>query len=336
MRSSPPGWGALFLPGRATKPISVYWEFSRPFTLLPPAIGIVSGALVALGAVSRYAGETPSQYAGDFPLGILIGYMLLGSLVAALLNAASNGLNQMCDVKNDAVNQPSRPLPAKRLSMTHAAVFSAILFFAALTLAWLVAPRGYHHFFWLVLGGALATFAYSAPPARTKRHGILANLTISLPRGLLLRLAGWAVVAPVWYAEAWFLGFIFMVFTIGAATTKDFADVAGDRAAGCMTLPVKYGAAKAARIISPFLYLPWALCIVGAFIPLPSGQPLLSASRPGLIILGIVLFAYGLLISRIILAESSDPEAAGKRRSWKHMYLLMMAAQVGLALVYLF
>jgi len=323
------------LEGRAANRIAVYWEFSRPFTLLPPAIGIVSGALVAVGAVSRYNGETVSQYVSEFPPLLLVAYVLLGSLVAAVLNATSNALNQICDIENDIVNQPNRPLPSKRLSVRNAAVFSAVLFVVAIVLAWLVAPRGHHHFFWIVLGGAVATAIYSAPPARTKRHGIAANVTISLPRGLLLRLAGWAVVAHVWYAEAWFLGLIFMVFTIGAATTKDFGDIEGDRAAGCMTLPVKYGPAEAARIIGPFLSLPWLLCILGTFISLPSGGRLLSASRPGLVVLGAILFAYGFSVSRIIMAEASDPDAAKKRRSWKHMYLLMMTAQIGLALVYL-
>lgn len=320
---------------RSRNPIAVYWELSRPFTLLPPAIGMISGALVALGAVSHYADRGVMQHIRSFPPSTFVAYILLGSFVAAALNAASNALNQICDVENDLINQPDRPLPSKRLSVKNAGIFSSVLFVLAIALAWLVAPEGHHHFFWIVLGGAAATFIYSAPPARTKRYGIAANITISLPRGLLLRLAGWAVVAPVWYAEAWFLGLIFMIFTIGAATTKDFGDIAGDRAAGCRTLPVKYGPAKAARVIGPFLSFPWLLLILGAFVSLPSGARLLSASRLGLTIVGLILLAYGLAVSKLITKEASDPEAAKKRRSWKHMYLMMMAAQAGLALIYL-
>lgn len=319
---------------RPRNPIAVYWELSRPFTLLLPAIGIISGALVALGAV--YADRGVMQHIRSFPPSTFVAYILLGSFVAAILNAASNALNQICDVENDLINQPDRPLPSKRLSAKNAGIFSSLLFVGAIALAWLVTPEeGRHHFFWIVLGGAAATFIYSAPPARTKRYGIAANITISLPRGLLLRLAGWAVVAHVWYAEAWFLGLIFMIFTIGAATTKDFGDIAGDRAAGCRTLPVKYGPVKAARVIGPFLSFPWLLLILGAFVSLPSGARLLSAPRLGLTIVGLILFAYGLAVSKLIMKEALDPEAAKKRRSWKHMYLMMMAAQAGLALIYL-
>ena len=158
---------------------------------------MISGALVALGAVSHYAGRGVMQHIGSFPPSTFVAYILLGSFVAAALNAASNALNQICDVENDLINQPDRPLPSKRLSVKNAGIFSSALFVLAIALAWLVAPEGHHHFFWIVLGGAAATFIYSAPPARTKRYGIAANITISLPRGLLLRLAGWAVVAPV-------------------------------------------------------------------------------------------------------------------------------------------
>ena len=32
------------------KKIRIFWNFSRPFTLIPPVVGIVSGALVGIGA----------------------------------------------------------------------------------------------------------------------------------------------------------------------------------------------------------------------------------------------------------------------------------------------
>ncbi len=302
---------------------------------MPPALGMLSGAAVALGATARYAGQSVAERIGGFPAGLFIAYLFIGSLVAAVLNAASNALNQISDIENDRVNCPHRPLPSGRLSLRNARTFAAITFAVAFFLAWFIAPDGHRHLFWLVIGAAVGTAIYSAPPARTKRLGIFANVTISLPRGLLLRLAGWSLVASVWYAEAWFLGFVFMVFTIGAATTKDFSDVAGDRAAGCLTLPVRYGARSAARIISPFLSLPWLLLPIGSFIPLPSGKMLLSASAPALLVMGVILFAYGIVVSKILLKEAADPGAAARRRSWTHMYLLMMLAQVGLAVVYL-
>ena len=59
------------------------------------------------------------------------------------------------------------------------------------------------------------------------------------------------MVASIFRVEPWFIGGIFFLFLLGAATTKDFADMEGDEAHGCYTLPVKYGVKKAAWMISP-------------------------------------------------------------------------------------
>ena len=56
-------------------------------------------------------------------------------------------------------------------------------------------------------------------------RGALASLTIAIPRGILLKVAGWAMVAHVAFTEPWYLGGIFGLFLIGASTTKDFADI---------------------------------------------------------------------------------------------------------------
>ena len=72
----------------------------------------------------------------------------------------------------------------------------------------------------------------------TKRHGIWANITIAIPRGVLLKVAGWSTVKTILGLEPWYIGAIFGLFLLGAASTKDFADIEGDRAGGCRTLPI--------------------------------------------------------------------------------------------------
>ena len=64
---------------------------------------------------------------------------------------------------------------------------------------------------------------------RTKRDAIGANLTIAIPRGLMLKVAGWTTVKDFDAPEPWYIGSIFFLFLLGAATTKDFADMKGDR-----------------------------------------------------------------------------------------------------------
>ena len=74
------------------------------------------------------------------------------------------------------------------------------------------------------------TLLYSVPPFRTKRLGIWANITIAIPRGMLLKVAGWSSVKTIGGLEPWYIGAIFGLFLLGATTTKDFADMEGDRA----------------------------------------------------------------------------------------------------------
>ena len=63
--------------------------------------------------------------------------------------------------------------------------------------------------------------------------------------------------------EPWFIGAIFGLFLLGASTTKDFADMEGDRLGGCRTLPILYGVRRAAWMISPSFVLPFLLINVG-------------------------------------------------------------------------
>ena len=107
------------------------------------------------------------------------------------------------------------------------------------------------------------TSVYSLPPPRTKRIPFLANATIATPRGLLMVLAGWAAGNGFARPEAWILGTLAWFYIFGAATTKDFADTDGDRATGCITLPILWGPRAAARFVAPFLVLPF-VCYVPA------------------------------------------------------------------------
>ncbi|MBI4915497.1 MAG: UbiA family prenyltransferase, partial [Acidobacteria bacterium] len=79
-------------------------DLDRPFTLLPPLLGIVSGAVCAFGSAHN---PDPARLLRPSVLFTIV----LGSLCAALLNAASNTINQIADLEADAVNKPTRPIP---------------------------------------------------------------------------------------------------------------------------------------------------------------------------------------------------------------------------------
>jgi 4-hydroxybenzoate polyprenyltransferase len=296
----------------------LFLELSRPFTLVAPALGFASGAATAYGAAPREVWHPH-----------LILYPLIGLTMAAVLNAASNALNQIYDLEIDRVNKPKRPLPSGRLSLHDAWVFTWVAYAVALVLAWLVEPGARHECFWIVVVATIITFLYSVPPFRTKRLGIWANVTIAIPRGVLLKVAGWSAVKTVFGAEPWYIGAIFGLFLLGASTTKDFADMEGDARGGCRTLPIIYGVTRAAWMISPSFVIPFLMISAGAWAGILSGNFIL------LQILSAVMTAYGIYVCYLMLRRPEELAVEENHVSWAHMYRMMFVAQIGFALAYL-
>jgi 4-hydroxybenzoate polyprenyltransferase len=297
--------------------MKAYFELGRPFTLIAPALGVLSGAVTAIGAAPQ------EPWSAD-----LVIYPLLGAAMAAVLNAGNNALNQIYDLEIDRINKPKRPLPGGRLTIAQAWTFTAIAYVLALVLAWLVMPGGRHECFWIVLIAVVCTFIYSMPPLRTKRLGIWANVTIAIPRGVLLKVAGWSTVKTIVSTEAWYIGAIFGLFLLGATTTKDFADMEGDRLGGCRTLPIQYGVARAAWMISPSFVIPFLMIPIGAETGILTGNYWLLHG------LGLFMTVYGVYVCYLMLRRPEDLAVEENHVSWAHMYRMMFVAQIGFALAY--
>ena len=295
-----------------------YLDLALPFTLVAPALGFMSGALTAVGAAPREVWTSS-----------LLVPPILGSLMAATLNAGNNALNQIYDLEIDRVNKPRRPLTSGRLTIAQARRFTSITYLLSLVLAWMVAPGGRHECFWLVVVAVMCTFIYSVPPLRTKRLGIWANVTIAIPRGTLLKVAGWSSVKTIMSIEAWYIGAIFGLFLLGATTTKDFADMEGDRLGGCRTLPIQYGVRRAAWMISPSFVVPFAMIPAGAWLGVLTGNFWLLQT------LGVVMTCYGVYVCYLMLRRPEELAVEENHVSWAHMYRMMFVAQIGFAIAYL-
>jgi len=298
----------------------IYWEFARPFTLLPPAVGMLAGGLVAWGAEPRFQ----STWAGASGSVVWM-KIAVGALMAALMNAASNGLNQIFDLEIDRINKPKRPLPSGRITLTTAWRFTVAALALGLLLAWWV------NWQCLLLAAAagLLTACYSAPPARTKRWGILANLTVAIPRGFLLPVAGWSTVKSIATAEPWLLSIPLGLFVFGAISTKDFSDIPGDTAGGCRTLPVQFGVRKTALIIAPFFVFPFLLWALLA------RMDRLSAAPGGIYLLSAALPLLGAYIDFRIVRHPEELSGGENHISWKLIHVMVIVAYLGLAMAYL-
>jgi 4-hydroxybenzoate polyprenyltransferase len=283
------------------------WRFVRPGTLAAPAAGVLGGAVAARGGWP------------EDPLPLL--WALLSAL---LLTGASNGLNQIADLATDRINRPHRPLPSGALQVRQAWWLVALLLAPALALAALASP----YFLVCVVVTVPVTAAYSLPPLRTKRVPFLANATIATPRGLLLVLAGWAVGGGFLRSEAWLLGGLMWLYVFGASTTKDFADLEGDRRTGCVTLPLLLGQRRAAWFVAPFLvtpFLAYPLAAAGGWLPGGSG-------RWGL--LGGTLALLGAAAAALLIRSPQPPPGGRPHPAWGLMYLQLAAAHLGVALLF--
>ena len=286
----------------------------RPFTMLGPVTGVLCGSIAA---AARLEIRWP------------VPRVLLALAAAVFANAASNAWNQAFDVDLDRVNKPERPIPSGRATVPEAmrlGHLGAVLSLAAGGLhAWLA---GTPWFLACVALGIFATWSYSAPPLRTKRSMLGALATIAIPRGFLVPVAAWSVVAAPGTAEPFLLGLIPGLFVLGAAATKDFADVAGDRAHGCRTLPVVLGPARAAKIVAPFLWAPFVL------YPALAAAGLIARPLAAWSIVAAALGGFGLVTAR---ALTRDPDRLATERNhpaWRGMYLLLLANQFAVALTY--
>jgi geranylgeranylglycerol-phosphate geranylgeranyltransferase len=282
-------------------------RFTRPATLAAPVAGVIGGAVAA------QAGWPRSPFA-----------LVLAVASALLLTGASNGLNQIADLETDRINRPERPLPSGRMSMRDAWALTLALLAAALALA---AACGVGYLV-CVLITVPVTAAYSFPPLRTKRLPFAANATIATPRGLLLVLAGWAVGGGVLRPEAWILGALAWIYVFGASATKDFADALGDRATGCVTLPILWGPRPAARFVAPFLVVPFlALPALAAAGALPGGIGPWAA-------VGLPLAGMGGAAGALLMRDPMPPASGRPHPAWGLMYLQYTAFHLGTAAVF--
>lgn len=197
----------------------VLLRFSRPHTMLGTAL--CTGALCGGSRVFAYA--LPATLA---------------------TNLYITGVNQISDVKIDAINKPNLPLPSGDMTMMEAhkvvafALGTSIVFSTLSRSAWLSATTA--------VSSVVGTF-YSLPPQRWKRNpwsaaacivairGVVANLGLGLAAGRSVR----SVVPLVVY---------FSLLSVSIAVLKDVPDVIGDGLYGGDTFAIRHGRATATSV----------------------------------------------------------------------------------------
>ena len=217
-----------------------YVDLIRPFTLIPPFF--VSFFIIVASLVYN-------------KLGFFSGWWVTAvqaSLTLALLNAASNILNQAADVEADIISKPYRPIPRGVVKPNEAHTIAYLLYSVVLFRAITINIR----FGTIVALIMFFTVTYSLPP-RIKRFLFLNQIWVAIPRGALGILASWSVFGYAFQREPLIIAIITSLFLVGGTTTKDIVDSTADRRTGTYTLINTFGTKKAAYISLPFLILPF-------------------------------------------------------------------------------
>jgi len=205
----------------------------RPFTLITPFVATFIYAYVVI----------------DLDIFVMNNFMLLllAGFALAMLNAISNAINQLSDIKEDKINKPNRPLISGELSEIE--VFTFVCYGILVEILILTIINNVR-FSLAIVCILLFAIVYSMYP-RTKRVFILNNLTIAIPRGLLgayaiFSLFGvYAISNPYCYAG---LALAVTIFVFGGNTTKDIKDETGDRKSGIKNFVTVYGVKKAMQL----------------------------------------------------------------------------------------
>ena len=228
--------------------IRVYLELLRPFTLLAPLI--VSSSVMIASLMN--SGTTDLSFVS------ILWTILSASFCFALLNGASNVLNQATDWKEDALSKPYRPIPKGIITTKEAYKVSFFLYTVALLLS--IAVNILFSFFIFLI--AFFSITYSLPP-RMKKFLFLNQLWVALPRGFFGIVGSWSVFGNPFEPLPLAIGCVAALFLFGGTATKDILDAEADRTVGTKTLVNVFGVKTTA-----FFSLVFMTGAFGLIIPL--------------------------------------------------------------------
>lgn len=290
------------------KRIKGYLDLIRPFTLLAP-IFVSSCIMIASFYQNKISVDLFS---------IFLTTIIPASFSLAILNAASNALNQATDIEVDKISKPYRPIIRGDISLKEAKIVSVILYI----IAFLLANTINFTFTLIVFLIAMFTVTYSLPP-RLKDKLFLNQIWIAIPRGLFGILASWSVFGNPLDKLPLTIGFIVMTFLIGGSITKDIIDSEADKKTGTKTLINTYGLKKAAIMVLPLMVLPFA------YIPILIEIGLLNSYLWILSFLAIPAY----FVFHLMLRDKKNSKILENTPSWSLMYFTYLLFAFGFSLL---
>ncbi|MBL8025113.1 MAG: geranylgeranylglycerol-phosphate geranylgeranyltransferase [Fibrobacteres bacterium] len=232
-----------------------YLRIIRPVNALMAAATVLAGFLISFqGIYFEFSGLA----------------MLM--LSALFITAYGNVINDIFDIDIDKSNRPDRPLPSGSISTKSASIFCFLLLLAGLVSARFAGVV----YFKTASAIAVMLWIYSAYLKSTALWG---NMLVALLSAITVVYGAHFAGDP--YYAVWPALFAFLLH-LAREIVKDMADVEGDQAVGCKTLPIRFGMRSSASIVIGILAM-----LLG-ILPIPWRDGLYSRTYLILIVLTVL------------------------------------------------
>lgn len=211
--------------------------------------GLIWGAAVVAGELIACQGFPPP------------GYVILGFTIPVLIEVGIFALNDYIDMESDMLNnRTDRPLTRKAISKQYPLYVSiTVLPVAAVLGAMMYVFKP----FVIVMGFIILGLLYNI---KLKEVPMVKNVVMGLCIAAPL-VGGNLVVHNHVLPVVMFFGIAAFISGFGREVLKDMMDVVGDRACGCITLPIMFGLKKTAWIVSSSLVCACGFILFPFFYP---------------------------------------------------------------------
>lgn len=212
-----------------------------------------------------------------------------------LIAAAGYVINDYFDIKIDSINKPQKVVLEVAIPRKQAIVVHTSLNIIAILVAAYVALQA-HHYEWLLLQlfCSVLLWFYSTS---FKRQYITGNIVVAILTALTI--VSLIIYEPSLshFPKAVLLVYAYFAFMLTwiREIVKDMEDHIGDRAEGCITMPIKHGLAYSARfcmLLSALVILPLTM---GSVVLFDHNYKWLSAYVAIILIIPIILWSFFLV-----------------------------------------
>ncbi len=210
------------------KRIKAHIELADPVTWISPAMICLCGALASSAQPGGFQPGNSQHW----------GLVLLGTLMTGPLGTGfSQSINDYYDRDIDAINDPTRPIPAGLVSLTGARLNWIILGLGTFVISLLF---GNPLIVILSLFGIFLSVIYSVPPIKLKKNYWLGPPAVGVGYVTVAWMAGHLIFTPITWQSV-VAAVINGALTAGMLLLNDIKSVEGDRLHGLQSLAVAIG-----------------------------------------------------------------------------------------------